>query len=94
MHEDRRDDRNQSRKEFGEDAAAELDCDQAGRVDRRRGKDRGNGSQQKERMSEELGGGCQQRNDRRLVDVSPSRSQPADDKIEFVAEKAVVRISD
>ncbi len=44
-------------------------------------------------MAEELRAGSQKRRDRWLVDVSPRWVKATDDKVQFVAEEAVMRIA-
>ena len=44
-------------------------------------------------MAEELRARRQKRRDRRLVDVSPRRMKATDDKVQLVAEEAVMRIA-
>ena len=93
IHEDRRERRNQCREELRKRAAAEFGSQQAGGVDRCRGKYRANQTQEEERVAEELRARRQKRRDRRLVDVSPRRMKATDDKVQFVAEEAVMRIA-
>jgi hypothetical protein len=43
-------------------------------------------------MSKELRSGCEERYERRLIDVSPRRVKAADNEVELVTEKPVMRI--
>ena len=43
-------------------------------------------------MATELGRGCEQRNQGRLIDVTPLRVKTTHNKIELIAEEAVVGV--
>ncbi len=73
-------------------SAADLEHDQARDVHAGAGEGRGNRPQRKERVSEKLRTRSEQRRNRGLVDIAPLRVKTANDEVQLVAEKSVMRI--
>ncbi len=82
------------RERRSKDSAAELEREQTRDVRAEGCEECRDRAQRNERVPEELRAGREKRHDRRLIDVAPCRVKTADDKVELVAEEAVVRIGD
>jgi hypothetical protein len=73
--------------------AAQQSGEFGGHRDRRGHRQRRRKAQGRQRGSEEVvGRGCDQRDERRLIDIAESRMPAADDEIELIAEDAVAGV--